>query len=188
MTKNSTKKREIAVRRALIAGYFRRGIRKQMDIVRKLEDEHGLIHTQATVSRDLKVLYKEWQQSALVDIDAIKGLILDEIADVTAEAWRSWKLSQHPTETVIEEMSSRAGTSAKIRRETKGIKITELTKDGKPVNPTEQLGDPRFLAIVDKQIDKRIKIFGLNAPTKQEHSGDVSMSLIRVVGADPDKL
>jgi predicted transcriptional regulator len=41
-----------------------------------------------------------------------------------------------------------------------------------------QVGDPRFLTIVDRCIDRRCKIFGLDAPQKRELTGKGGAPLI----------
>lgn len=100
---------------------------------------------QGTVSRDLKTIQKEWAEQRVSDIDELKREQLEKIDRVEREAWDGWVRSQKPTRTKED--------SEKPKRTTKTT-----------------AGDPRFLLIVDRCIERRSKIVGLEAPQKHANT------------------
>lgn len=127
----------------------------QADIAKELGN------SPATVSRDIKFLQSEWQQSALVDIDAAKAKELAKVDRLEREYWEAWERSCQDAETVTQK--------------TKGVVQRKQDEDGKfvaerPAEATKtskgQAGDPRFLQGVQWCIDKRCKILGIDAPMK----------------------
>ena len=134
-----------------LQGWLQANIAKELDI------------SPATVSRDIKVLQKEWQQSALVDINAAKARELARVDRLEREYWDAWERSCKDAET--------------ITQKTKGVVQRKQDEDGTFVaeQPAEaakttkgQAGDPRFLAGIQWCIDKRCKILGIDAPEKHE--------------------
>lgn len=111
--------------------------------------------SQPTVSRDLAALHKQWIASALVDFDAAKGSELAKIDRLEREYWRAWERSCEDAETVTQKGVEAAGQQRK--------EATKVVKG--------QSGDPRFLAGVQWCIDRRCKILGVDAPTRQEITG-----------------
>lgn len=110
--------------------------------------------SRATVSRDLTHLYKEWQESSLVDIDASKAQELAKVDRLEREYWVAWVHSCEDAETIRQEGSkTEAGT----------VKPDKIVKTAKG-----QAGDPRFLAGVQWCITKRCEILGLDAAIKQD--------------------
>jgi hypothetical protein len=112
--------------------------------------------SQATVTRDLQYLYKEWQESSLVDIDKAKARELAKVDRLEREYWQAWEHSCKDAETVRQE-----GTKTE-----KGIQPDKIVKTAKG-----QAGDPRFLVGIQWCINKRCEIVGLDAAIKQEISG-----------------
>jgi transcriptional regulator with XRE-family HTH domain len=110
---------------------------------------------QATISRDLTALQELWQGVAARAIDAAKGEELAKIDRLEREYWLAWEESRGKRTITSKKMSEASGTKraeASTREE-------------------DMLGDPRFLAGVQWCIDRRCKILGVDAPTKQEVSG-----------------
>ena len=129
-------------RRQEVAGLYLRGA-QQYDIARQL----GV--SQQQISFDLKAVREMWLASAVRDFDALKAEQLAKIDHVEAEAWGAWVRSQQPREVTLTERTEgeKASHKASVRRE-------------------GQAGDPRFLERVQKCIDQRCEILGLNAPKK----------------------
>jgi len=113
---------------------------------------------QTTVSRDLKALQADWIKSTLRNFDEMKAEELAKVDRLEREYWRGWERSCEDAETV-----RREGDVARVE------KVVTTAKG--------QAGDPRFLAGVQWCIDKRCKILGIDAPTKLEHSGALSVSV-----------
>jgi hypothetical protein len=106
--------------------------------------------SQATISRDLDAIKKDWQESALVVFDEIKAKELAKVDNLEREYWDAWQESKV--------LKSKDDDGEDVR----------LSKDG----------DPRFLSGVQWCIEQRLKIFGVYSAAKVEHSGDVSSEII----------
>lgn len=132
-------------RRADVARLYLTGI-PQSEIARQLDCN------QATVSRDLSALRTEWLQSALRDFDAHRAQELARIDEVEREAWDGWRGSREDAITLMEEEGGKDG--GRTRRTVVG-----------------QAGDPRFLDQVQKCIQQRRELLGLDAPKRTEVSG-----------------
>ena len=148
---------QIARDRLRIADMYLRG-RLQADIA----EEVGL--SEATVSRDLKVLHADWLRSANVDYSEAKAGELAKIDALEREYWQAWRRSQEDAETIRKKATDVSGTERK-----------ELIKTAKG-----QAGDPRFLNGVQWCIERRCKILGIDAAakldvtTKGERLGSIS--------------
>lgn len=112
---------QIAKHRKLIAEYYLHGMYQY-----EIAEEIGL--DQATISRDLKAIQKEWLKSTLRDFDELKAQELAKIDDLEITYRDGWNTS----------------------------------KDENTV------GDPRFLNGIDRCIERRCKLLGLDAPIKHK--------------------
>ena len=117
--------------------------------------------TQAQISFDLKALREIWLASTLRDFDALKAEQLAKIDQVELAAWGAWERSQQPREVSITE-------------QTEGGEVVGMDGTSQPKRPTRkasmrregQSGDPRFLAVIQKCIDQRCMILGLESPLR----------------------
>jgi hypothetical protein len=105
----------------------------------------------ATVHRDLKAVHARWQDIAVQSRDAWVSKELARLTLVERAAWKAWRASQKDRE-VITVKKTDEGTERTVRRE-------------------GQAGDPAFLRRVLDCIARRCELLGLNAPTRQEHTG-----------------
>ena len=119
----------------------------QVDIADELDISHS------TVSRDLTHLYKEWQESSLVDIDESKSRELAKVDRLEREYWQAWEKSCEDAETIRQE-----GTKTET-----GIQPEKIVKTAKG-----QAGDSRFLSGIQWCINKRCELLGLDAPEKHD--------------------
>ena len=157
---------QLARDRRRIAEMYLHGV-LQADIADELHID------QSTVSRDLKALQDEWRASSLVDINEAKSRELARIDELERTYWDGWQRSKE---------------DAEIQR----TRATDTQRGGKRYEAgTEkrgQVGDPRFLAGVGWCIERRCKLIGIDAPTKQEITGsDGGPVVIAIGGIDPDK-
>ena len=111
--------------------------------------------SQKTVSVDLKALRKQWLASALMDFNEAKARELAQIDKLEDEAYQAWERSKQVKKTE---------TSEKIV----GGKLGDSLRAA--VVKEDQYGDPRFLAIVDKCIERRTKILGLEDADRRENT------------------
>ena len=143
-----------------IASLYLRGT-YQADIAKRLH------LSQQQVSYDLKELRKRWLESSLVDIDQVKAKELAKIDEVERQAYRGWHRSLKDAETKRKAARNTSdGVQTEAHEETKG-----------------QAGDPRFLTIVLTCIERRCKIFGLDAAIKVSWQEQAKAD-----GYDPDTI
>ena len=117
--------------------------------------------SQSQISHDLKALRDLWLASSLRDFDALKAEQLAKIDAVEVEAWGAWLRSQQPREVSLTE-------------QTEGGEVVGVDGTSQPKRPTRkasmrregQSGDPRFLAVIQKCIDQRCVILGLESPLR----------------------
>lgn len=150
MTQRTAEEVEVSERRRRVAERYVQGY-KQADIA------IALCISQPTVSRDLQEIREEWKQDRQRDIDAYVTEQLEKLDRVEREAWTAWERSKGPreeTEVSLGEPETDAEGKPKKQR-AKSRKKTSTTA-----------GDPRFLLIVDRCIERRCKLIpGMEAPT-----------------------
>ena len=111
----SRHKSEIERDRRNIAKLYLSGT-TQMDIAEKLKI------SQATVSRDLKVIEKEWSAARINDIDERKRMELAKIDNLELVYWEGWKKSQADAEVETVKMQGNADKPGKVGPDIKGWK------------------------------------------------------------------
>ena len=107
------------------------------------------------VKYDMGVLKKRWRASALADIATLKGAEVDRTHALEAEYWEAWERSKG-------EREKTKLTSIEVKRGEGTGRIpvrSELTVE-------DHIGDATYLQGVERQIDRRARILGLNAPQK----------------------
>ncbi len=158
--KRTPKKMEIIKRREIVASLFTRGV-PYVEIARRV----GVKSTQ-TIWADIQVILDDWRKYHITDINKFLLVELRKTMEIEREAWDQWERSK----TVQQQ-----------------VKVTEaIMSDGTPYNPTlldvvgdliptekqtttkGRLGDPAYLVIIDKMIDKRAKLLGLYAPERMQ--------------------
>lgn len=165
MSSRRRKGSELARDKRQIARWYLAGM-KQAEIAEKLGID------QSTVSRDLKALQAEWQESTLIDIDAERRKALARIDQLEIEYYEAWLRSCQPKETEASKLVTDQGAGERNEASLR----------------TEQRdGDPRYLAGVQWCIERRCKLLGLDAPTKiapTDPTGDKPYD----AGLDPKRL
>lgn len=152
MARNIRDKRLIPFHRAEIARYYLQG-----KPIHEIAETMGL--SKYTIHDDLEVIRQAWLRSTLVDFDAKRAEEVAKIDRVEAQAWEEYERSKEPGSRSVQ------GTGAQ----------GSWTED----ETTERTGDPRYLQVVLKCIDRRIRLFGLDAP---ERSMSVHLEMIKVIG------
>lgn len=123
---------------------------------------HSLGVNQATISRWLTEIRKEWQEDAKAAISEKIGRELAKIDELEATYWKAWCAScgkrEKPFDTV-------AGIVEDSREEIGESAVFGLTE--KIVTTKKHVtGNPAFLDGVLKCIDRRLKLLGADAPLK----------------------
>ncbi len=119
-------------------------------------DKLGLARQQ--IGYDLKAIQKEWLKSSLIDFNDAKARELAKIDNLEITYWNAWDRSNKAKRTETTTVRGEDGQTISVT-----IKEEQLT------------GNKQFLDGVESCIDKRIKIFGLAAPVKQELSGELKI-------------
>lgn len=135
-----------------IAALYLRG-KRQADIAQEL----GIAQQQ--VSYDLKEIHKRWRESTLIDINEAKQRELARIDELEIEYWDAWRRSCEEKTKTRTEKAATGATKASVEKDT-------------------MLGNPAYLAGVQWCIERRCKIFGIDAPDKTEHSGTLQYMVI----------
>lgn len=145
MPQNS--KHRINERRARVAELYLEG-NSQLEIAKNLSVN------QSQVSRDLKILSKQWQQESLEAIDNIKARDLAKLSHLERIYHDGWNRSVQ--EQFIEKKKD-SSVKGKVSKETSFETRTNI-------------GDPRFLDGVLKVISKREEILGYGSPKRLDHT------------------
>jgi hypothetical protein len=130
----------VALRRVEVA---RRYLQKES--IRQIAEAIGGKPT--TIHNDLVAIMEEWRQSAIRSFDDAVAEELARINLLELTYWQAWGESRGERVVTTTEKSIRQGGKASIRSE-------------------HMAGNPAFLAGVQWCMDRRIKLLGLDAPTK----------------------
>lgn len=126
---------------------------------------------------DLKKIEAEWRERYSAKADAVRRKELAGLDTQEAELWKAWDKSKEEAEKkTVEQTKGGIGPGGPRSRAT-------VTKEG-------QTGDPAYMRLILDVRDRRSKLLGLDAATKQEHSGPmggpIPMQQARVVIEIPD--
>lgn len=113
-------------------------------------DKLGLARQQ--IGYDLKAIQKEWLKSSLIDFNEARARELSKIDNLEVTYWESFSKSLSPKKT--ETAKSTTGPDGQQERSEFSAK------------EEQQVGDKRFLDGVAWCIDRRCKLFGLDAPSQ----------------------
>ena len=122
--------------------------------------------SQPSISNDLKELQKRWKESSVIDINERKSQELAKIDNLEVTYWEAWNNSLRDQETNISEK----GSGAIIATGNSRLKVQKKT--------VSTSGDPAFLRGIEWCIEKRCKIFGLDAPNKSELDGTLKIEQV----------
>ena len=128
---------------------------KQYEIADKL----GV--TQQQVCYDLKIIRNDWLQSTLRNFDEAKSEELARLDTLEKEYWKGYVRSQENRK------SKRTKRMSPDGEEKEGYTEEEAKE-------YDSAGDSKWLEGVQKCIEKRCKILGLDAPEKVETKNEVS--------------
>jgi len=119
--------------------------------------------SQAQISMDVRTLQKRWVAAGLMDLTEAKARELAKIDELERTYWDAWEESKKARQVDTSGKTEGGELRAQIRKETRD-------------------GNPAFLTGVGWCIDRRAKLLGLDAPTKQDiTSGGKTISVREVV-------
>ncbi len=113
---------------------------------------------QATISRDLTVLQKQWLEASGIDTAERKAQELAHCDEVERVAWAAWTKSQENAETSRAKVRGLGKFDPKTNKEQTSGETLKTSKG--------QAGDPKFLAIILDCVKRRCEILGLLDPVR----------------------
>ena len=121
---------------------------------REIAELTGL--SQVMVSYDLAAIQKQWRDVPQAELNELKAKELAKIDNLERTYWEAWENSK------------------------KSIKSTSTAKDGEKIKlgtrSQERNGNPQFLQGVERCVDRRIKLLGLDAPAKSEVNSNTAIA------------
>jgi hypothetical protein len=128
---------------------------------------HNLGVDQATISRDLAAIEKEWRASAVKDFGHRRAMELARIDRVEAQAWDSFDKSCQDAERV-------SVATVKGRAASDGTRLPDLTRVCRTVE--SRYGNPAFLEIICRCMELRSRMLGLHddKTPKKDARGEAS--------------
>ena len=156
--KRSKKKMEIDERRVMVASLLVRG-ESYADMALAV----GVKSTQ-TIWADVQFIIDEWRKHHMEDINRYMLIELRKTMEIEKEAWDEWERSKtvkdkvRVTEAILTDLDPDDPTLINI--------VGGLIPTEKQTITEGRLGNPAYLVIIDKMIDKRAKLLGLYAPER----------------------
>lgn len=147
-------RRRIVARVKLRGGAYR-------DIQAAVKSEmHIETYSLATVKKDWEACLHEFQQERIENTEQLVTMELQRIDKIIVEAWEAWEKSKKAKSTEKKGTPRTAGEIATLYI--------------KEVQSALECGDPRYLEVINKQLQERRKLLGLYAPEKHDVSGDLN--------------
>jgi len=140
------KQLRVAERQARVWGFHLEGM-TSAEIVKELRTA-GINTTARRVEDDIQERIEQWRRTAREQVETYIARELDRIDKIEREAWAGWRRSQEDA------VSVRSGG-----------------KDGDVETRIGQAGDARFLDQIQKCIQQRRDLLGMDAPKRTEISG-----------------
>lgn len=152
MPANKRRPDQIRRDRAIVARLYLQGY-TMAEVTRRLnagtEEDRDYSLSLQQIAYDIGKIREAWLESALVDIDQRKAEELKKLDALEHEYWVAWRRSLQDETTITTESSE--DEDGRVKRTVKASS-----------------GDPRFLQGIERCINRRIELFGLDAPKRTE--------------------
>ena len=156
--KRTEKKLEIEKRREIVASLYTRGV-PYAEIARQVG-----VKSKQTVWADIQAILDDWRKYHLTDINKFLLVELRRTMEIENEAWHEWERSKLDRESV--RVTEAIMTDLDLDDPTLISIVGGLIPTERQTTKAGRLGDPAYLLIIDKMIDKRAKLLGLYAPER----------------------
>jgi hypothetical protein len=126
------------------------------EITRRLNEhntERGYSLSHVQVYKDIKSIYQEWKEAKNDLIDTKMDLELAKLDKMEDECWDAWERSKEGKRKTVIEGGQMIGSQ-----------LSGGTIKEREIETT--FGDTKFLDIIQRCMEKRAALLGLNAPTK----------------------
>jgi hypothetical protein len=162
---------EVERDRQIVTEYYLKGYptrkiaAKITELVGTQEDGEVYKLSYKTVSLDVSFLLKQWYAERIHDITNQKLIELTKIDLLEQTYWDAWEKSAQNHKKVINKARGTIGSK---------------TPDHQEITETEMIeyGEPRYLQGIERCIDKRCKLLGLDAPIKMEQQDNSFLSFL----------
>lgn len=115
--------------------------------------------TQGQISQDLHAIRDEWRESALMDFNEHKIKELAKLDHLEATLWAAWEQSLKPIKKKTVKKSGKLDIKLPADKQLPSHFDQTDVEEGR-------LGDPRYLEGIQRCIQKRCDLLGLDAPLK----------------------
>lgn len=137
------------------------------------------------ITYDIAAIRREWRKYITAKIDDYIAEQLRKIDEAEAAAWEGWERSIRVAKSTVTKklaVDRRGIFYMNDTGEKQAIIAEQITKN------EEQAGEPQFLLVILKCVEKRAELLGLNKPTEIKHSGAVSLAeLVKDAAGDAKK-
>lgn len=150
----------------IISQLYRRGMSVhaiQREVMTRLNLE---TYSLASVKSDIKQMLAEWREARINRLDDAVELELARIDEVINEAWGAWERSKENSKRTTQRQ--RAAPVGEGVESADGVAVVSMEQEQ---SEETQVGDPRFLEIVNKMGAERRKLLGLYKPERVELTG-----------------
>lgn len=156
-----------------LKGYTNRAISQHLSKTFSTpEKEYYLSHV--TVASDVKFLLKEWLKNTTIDIDHLKARELEKLNKLENTYWEAWEKSFEDYEKTSKKISQ---SGSELPKEKEGKSFIENSKKQEmSILQIKNMGNPAYLQGVERCIERRCKIVGIDAP--QKHEVDVGIGFM----------
>jgi len=163
MKKKSKRPRKIEIDHDLqvIADLYLSGM-----TMREIGAKLGCSHQK--VGANLKKIRKMWLESAIRDFDELKSRELAKIDRIERKAWEAWEKSCG---------ERKSTTKEQIRKVLKAGDSPTAVREKLMVQTQNLIGDPRYLEVIARCIERRCKILGLDKTDELPKEKNVTFTL-----------
>lgn len=160
----------IAQDRARVCDLLRMGYRSKTEIASILNENRDKNEhiTPAQVANDIEFMRNMYLEQGLEDYNIYRNQILDEINMLQRTYWKGYDLSRRSKITIESESVVDNEEYDILREEGLGLRPDEdiFNRNIRAREETRAEGNPAFLQGVQACIDRKSKIYGIDAPNK----------------------
>ena len=155
----------------LVTEYYLKGCSSRLIAFKIMEavgkDEKGVQYniSHVTVAADIKFLLKQWRDDRIHDITNQKLIELTKIDKLEQTYWEAWEKSVENHKKVISKNKGKTTSATPEFSEITNMEIREF-------------GEPRYLQGIERCIDKRCKLLGLDAPVVMKNEDTSFLSFL----------
>lgn len=150
-TKDQRQKDLVTIAKMYLQGYSQWAIAKELGL------------SQNVIWRDLQEIRKCWKEKYTSTYEQLREEQLAKTALVEYEAWEAW----HKSKTIKKKTVRKLQVLQPQEEVVPGVVTQpELGQTEEIITEEEPVGDPRFLEMVNRCIERRCRILGIEAPLK----------------------